>query len=283
MGKKKQKAQENGSNNNDDAKNELVEKEGENLLGAPKFKKLENGRFKCVETGHELPAHAKDSYAQTKHCRLGLIDSFLRRNKPPLNMFQQDPVSSSKLTCKLTGLTVNKSEEHIWKHINGKRFLNMLEKKEAEKEAPNGTGEGPSEEKTDANKTEDGSTKKNKKKEKKKKKKKNMSKQMEETEENANVSDVKNPSGEGDSLEEVDFWIPPSGDRWDFDDGGQRYGSDSGPETDDSSGTDGADEENGSDMEELSKKEKRMPVESNIENCMPRKKKNKTKSTSQDN
>lgn len=116
-------------------------------------------------------------------------------------------------------------------------FISEIEKKEAEKEAPNGTGEGPSEEKTDANKTEDGSTKKNKKKEKKKKKKKNMSKQMEETEENANVSDVKNPSGEGDSLEEVDFWIPPSGDRWDFDDGGQRYGSDSGPETDDSSGT----------------------------------------------
>ncbi|KAI7755845.1 hypothetical protein M8C21_023613, partial [Ambrosia artemisiifolia] len=32
---------------------------------------------------------------------------------------------SSKLICKLTGHTVNKTEEHIWKHINGKRFLNM--------------------------------------------------------------------------------------------------------------------------------------------------------------
>lgn len=281
MGKKKQKAQENG-NKDETNKNELlVVKEGENLLGAPKFKKLENGRFKCVETGHELPAHAKDSYSQTKHCRLGLIESFLKRNKPPLNMFQQDPVSSSKLTCKLTGVTVNKSEEHIWKHINGKRFLNMLEKIEAEKEAPNGTGEGPSKDKSDV-KENGGSEKKKKKKEKKKKKKNN--KKMEEDEENANESDMKNPSDEGNISEEVDFWIPPSGERWDFDDGGQRYGSDSdsGPETDDASGADGADEEDESDTEELSKKKKRMSVESEIDNCMPRKKKNKHKSTSHD-
>jgi len=33
---------------------------------------------------------------------------------------------SSKLICKLTGDNVNKSEEHIWKHMNGKRFLNKL-------------------------------------------------------------------------------------------------------------------------------------------------------------
>lgn len=33
---------------------------------------------------------------------------------------------SSKLICKLTEDTINKSEEHIWKHINGKRFLNKL-------------------------------------------------------------------------------------------------------------------------------------------------------------
>ncbi|KAL8124293.1 hypothetical protein AgCh_012079 [Apium graveolens] len=91
MGKKKQKTQENGKN--EESKKEVVVKEGENLLGTPKYKKLENGRLKCVETGHELPAHAKDSYAQTKHCRLGLIQSFLKRNKPPLNMFTQDPVS----------------------------------------------------------------------------------------------------------------------------------------------------------------------------------------------
>lgn len=66
--------------------------EGKFLLGKPKFKKLENGRYKCVETGHELPADGRESYAQTKHCRLGLIDSALARNKPPLNMFNQDPL-----------------------------------------------------------------------------------------------------------------------------------------------------------------------------------------------
>ncbi|KAJ7970744.1 Surfeit locus 2 [Quillaja saponaria] len=42
-------------------------------------------------------------------------------------MFKQDPLCRSKLKCKLTGDTINKSEEHIWKHINGKRFLNKLE------------------------------------------------------------------------------------------------------------------------------------------------------------
>lgn len=68
-------------------------KEGFNLLGAPTFEPLENGRFKCVETGHELPEHARDSYAESKHCRLGLIDSALARKKPPLNMFKQDPLS----------------------------------------------------------------------------------------------------------------------------------------------------------------------------------------------
>lgn len=35
-------------------------------------------------------------------------------------------ITSAKLICKLTGDTVNKNEEHIWKHINGKRFLNKL-------------------------------------------------------------------------------------------------------------------------------------------------------------
>lgn len=85
MGKKKNGGEENPKPNE--------QGEGHNLLGAPKFKQLENGRFKCVQTGHELPAHARDSYAESKHCRLGLIDSALARNKPPLNMFQQDPVS----------------------------------------------------------------------------------------------------------------------------------------------------------------------------------------------
>ncbi|KAK1568464.1 hypothetical protein Q3G72_024864 [Acer saccharum] len=101
-------------------------KEGENLMGPPTFSELENGRFKCVETGHELLDKDKDSYSHSERCRLGLIDFALSHNNPPLNMFEQDPDSRSKLICKLTGDEVNKSEEHIWKHMNGKRFLNKL-------------------------------------------------------------------------------------------------------------------------------------------------------------
>ncbi|KAB2614004.1 golgin candidate 6-like [Pyrus ussuriensis x Pyrus communis] len=102
------------------------EKEGSNLLGSPTFRELENGRFQCVETGHELLAKDKEIYSQSKRCRLGLIEYALAHKKAPLNMFKQDPLSRSKLLCKLTGDTINKSEEHIWKHINGKRFLNKL-------------------------------------------------------------------------------------------------------------------------------------------------------------
>ncbi|KAF2554758.1 hypothetical protein F2Q68_00017902 [Brassica cretica] len=36
----------------------------------------------------------------------------------------------SKLVCKLIGDTVNKNEEHIWKYVNGKRFLHRLEQVE---------------------------------------------------------------------------------------------------------------------------------------------------------
>ncbi|KAJ7970743.1 Surfeit locus protein 2 family protein [Quillaja saponaria] len=50
-------------------------------------------------------------------------------------MFKQDPLCRSKLKCKLTGDTINKSEEHIWKHINGKRFLNKLDAAEGSKES----------------------------------------------------------------------------------------------------------------------------------------------------
>ncbi|MCL7028799.1 hypothetical protein MKW94_012619 [Papaver nudicaule] len=72
-------------------------KEGLNLLGLPTFKELENGRFKCVETGHECLSKDMESYSNSKRCRL---------------------------------VTVNKSEEHIWKHINGRKFLNKLEEDE---------------------------------------------------------------------------------------------------------------------------------------------------------
>lgn len=70
---------------------ETTTKEGAELLGKPKYKKLENGRFKCVQTGHELLEKDKKVYSQSKRCRLGLIDYALSHSKPPMNLFEQDP------------------------------------------------------------------------------------------------------------------------------------------------------------------------------------------------
>ncbi|CAN8272979.1 unnamed protein product [Cochlearia groenlandica] len=98
-----------------------------NLIGSPTFVDLGNGRLRCVETGHEVLVGDKESYSLNKRCRLELIDHALSLEKPPLNMFSQSPLSRTKLVCKLTGDTVNKKEEHILKHLNGKRFLHKLE------------------------------------------------------------------------------------------------------------------------------------------------------------
>ncbi|XP_010453565.1 PREDICTED: transcriptional regulator ATRX homolog isoform X1 [Camelina sativa] len=208
-------------------------KEGADLLGKPKYKKLENGRFKCVQTGHELLEKDKKIYSQSKRCRLGLIDYALSHSKPPLNLFEQDPNASSKLKCKLTGDTVNKTEEHIWKHINGRRFLNKLEEKEREIESgsiPGEGGETPAKE----NGVKEEEKKKKKKKKKKTKKEKKKNKKLLEKENNGeeDVDDeVEHENGE-DVEEELEFWMPPDGERWDFDDGGDRWGSDSDSEED---------------------------------------------------
>ncbi|KAF5770049.1 putative surfeit locus protein [Helianthus annuus] len=282
MGKKK---------NNDNKQQPQTEKpqeeqqtEGKFLLGKPKFKKLENGRYKCVQTGHELPADARESYAQTKHCRLGLIDSALARNKPPLNMFNQDPLCRSKLICKLTGHTVNKTEEHIWKHINGKRFLNMLEKEEAEagKESSNGLveEEGVEQKSEKAEKSKEEGSKKKKKKNKKKKEK--------EIDVSKVISEVRNPEEHDSDAEEEEFWMPPVGDRWDFDDGKDRWGSDLESDVDaedddaedgDADETDVGDgEEESNETQELSKRTKRMSIEIEPSDLASKKKK-KTQST----
>ncbi|KAM7267549.1 hypothetical protein ACFE04_009715 [Oxalis oulophora] len=240
------------------ANNGGEKKEGFELLGPPSFSQLENGRFKCVETGHEMLAKDKDSYSQSKRCRLGFIDFALKHKKPPLNMFKQDPSNRSKLICKLTGDTVNKSEEHIWKHLNGKQFLNKLEQKELGKPS---TIEAITEEKAKAKKkSKDGV----------KKKLKNKKKLVEEI-----ISEVRESSDKEDSsLEDLEFWMPPDGDRWDFDDGGDRWGSDS---------EEGSDEENMAvedetslkDSEELSHRTKRMSIEVGPSSFATRKKKSR--------
>ncbi|KAL0014425.1 hypothetical protein SO802_001494 [Lithocarpus litseifolius] len=285
--------------NSEEDKASKTKKEGTSLLGAPSFTKLDNGRFKCVETGHEMLAKDKDSYSNSKRCRLGLIDFALSKNKPPLNIFKQDPLSRSKLICKLTGDTINKSEEHIWKHINGKRFLNKLEEKETEKPTSNGTVEEKVEQKPE--KTSKQSTdglKKKKQKEKKKKKKEKEKEKEKEVEEI--ISEVRNMSDNDNDAEEDDFWMPPVGDRWDFDDGGDRWGSgsESGQESDEVNETDdpaeegeqeteegisllsdGPAEEVEQETEELSTRTKRMSVAIGPSSFASRKKKSKKNHT----
>ncbi|XP_062010229.1 uncharacterized protein LOC133726650 [Rosa rugosa] len=252
-------------------------KEGNNLLGSPTFKELDNGRFQCVETGHQLLAKDIESYSQSKRCRLGLIEFALSHKKPPLNMFKQDPLSRSKLVCKLTEDTINKSEEHIWKHINGKRFLNKLEEMEEQKLTVN-----EMEEELDDHKPEkvskpgkDGARKE--KKEKKKKKKKEEAKEEDDGDDEIISEIPKSPSEENDS-EEAEFWIPPPGARWDFDDGGDRWGSDSESESNDenkSGEVDGIVEDDDEESEEISMRTKRMSIEIGPSSFASRKKKSK--------
>ncbi|KAI3970404.1 hypothetical protein MKX01_024051 [Papaver californicum] len=248
-------------------------KEGYNLLGSPTFKELENGRFKCLETGHECLSKDTESYSNSKRCRLGLIESFLSLKKSPLNMFKQDPANKSKLICKLTGVTVNKSEEHIWKHINGRKFLNKLEEKETGKVKSNGDREKEDEEEVE--------TKKDKKKKGKKKKKKEVKKDVPvETV----PKDDESPMEDNSESEELDFWMPPPGSRWDFDDGKDRWGSDTDSGQDSDEGVEMGDdieedEKAGPESSELTMRTKRMSIEVGPSSFASRKKKRKTKST----
>ncbi|OMO69235.1 Surfeit locus 2 [Corchorus olitorius] len=222
-------------NGGDEKKGSGSKKEGTGLLGPPTFTELPNGRLKCVETGHEMVVKDKDSYSQSKRCRLGLIDFALSHSKAPLNMFKQDPLSRSKLICKLTGDTVNKTEEHIWKHINGKRFLNKLEQKEMEKELKNET----------------------------------------------KAEEVRDPAENESDSEEPEFWMPPVGDRWDFDDGGDRWGSGSElEESDEENETEPGVEDGGKESEELSTRTKRMSIEIGPSSFASRKKKSRKNATS---
>ncbi|XP_068665267.1 uncharacterized protein [Aristolochia californica] len=231
---------------------EVEEKEGRFLLGSPTFVELGDGRFKCVETGHELPAREMESYGNSKRCRLGIIDSAIRLKKAPLNFFKQDPASKSKLICKLTGDSINKSEEHIWKHISGKRFQKQIEKKEAERD-------------------EKSSHKPSKLKKKSAKDKQNGTHENESKEKKPEIENNSDP-------EEADFWVPPVGNRWDNDQGNDRWEDSANP------GKEGDEyelpEEDESDLmesEDLPTRTKRTSVAVGPSSYASRKKKNKSK------
>ncbi|CAN6239871.1 unnamed protein product [Urochloa humidicola] len=236
------------------------EKEGAFLLGHPTWEDAGDGRWRCAETGHELPEREKEAYARSRACRLALIDHAVARKKPPLNAFKPHPEHKSKLVCNITGDTVNKSEEHIWKHINGKRFLNKLEKLE-EQMASGDMANGEA-----AKSNEVAKKSKSSKKEKKDKKKANV----------ASPSLPREPKPEMDDSDDPDFWVPPVGSRWDDDDGKDRWESspgkdnpaknEGGSDNDGGGDNDDGDDENMADKDdaesrELASRTKRMSLE----------------------
>ncbi|KAJ3675301.1 hypothetical protein LUZ60_004343 [Juncus effusus] len=272
---KSPKKQKNRKNKEEEKKSE-VEKEGSFLLGNPTFKKLPGdggGRWRCVETGQEMPEKEKEAYSRSRACRIGLINTFVAKKRAPLNVFEQNPANKNQLICKITGDTVNKSEEHIWKHLNGIRFNNKLaqmeldalktpeeivqeaeEKKlrEEKKRKKNPVNKKLREQEAKKKemeaamlckqeKTEEKEEKKAKK-EKKKNKKKEAEAEMEVEEEEVEAKEEKkkpnkkekkekkkkvNKKGieaSGGDEEEPEFWMPPVGERWDFDDGKDENG-----------------------------------------------------------
>lgn len=107
--------------------------------------------------------------------------------------------------------------------FNGYIVTYVTEEKEREKESgsiPAEGGETPAKE----NGVEDEDKKKKKKKNNKKKKNK---KSVEKKKNGEDVADEIEHENDEAVEEELEFWMPPDGERWDFDDGRDRWGSDS--------------------------------------------------------
>ncbi|KAG0491136.1 hypothetical protein HPP92_007999 [Vanilla planifolia] len=235
---------------------ESKEEEGRFLLGLPTFVDIGNGRLRCEETGHELLAKDKDSYSRNKSCRLGLINSALANKKPPLNTFLPHPLLKSKLVCSLTGDTINKSEVHIWKHINGRRFLKKLEEKEVK------GVQSPQKLEKDV-----------------------KSKMQTKLKAACIKKDLKDKASllhhpvSSDS-EDPNYWVPPTGHRWDCDDGNDRWENNtSDRETEDTCFVDEMDEKKEIESIDLSVRTKRMAAAAGpCQFAKRKKKKNKTDS-----
>ncbi|PKU87853.1 hypothetical protein MA16_Dca017625 [Dendrobium catenatum] len=232
-------------------------KEGSFLLGSPTFVDLGNGRWRCDETGHDLPRNEKESYSHTKACRVALIDAALAKKKPILNTFQPHPSSKSMLVCSLTGDVINKSEQHIWKHINGRRFLKKLEEKEVEKLAS--------------------PTKDNRRGKKISKLKASSIHKNQNLEADENGYLARESETESVEAEEPSFWVPPVGERWDFDDGRDRWDSHNSDQETEATGNAASvmNEEDGSESMELSMCTKRLSIAVGPNSFARRKKKMK--------
>ncbi|KAL3676754.1 hypothetical protein R1sor_026702 [Riccia sorocarpa] len=192
------------------------------FLEEPTWETLPSGRVRCLETGHEMAADAQATYSQTKKCRSALFDAALKKRISPLNYFQQSSENKDKIVCKLTGVVLNKKEEAVWKHMMGKKFESKLAEKEAEKAKARGDVEMG--ENSEDEKLKKKSSRKDKYSENGAQKKGSKMAEDRTTLEEAELGSKSTYDGEekgegGGSSEGSDFWVPPPGDRWDFDDG----------------------------------------------------------------
>jgi len=256
-----------GNKKSEEAKPE--EGEGFGLLGEVHYEDIGNGKLRCLETGHELPSKNAQSYGNSKGCRLALIDRAVAEKKPPLNLFEQSPIAKGKLICKLTGDIINKTEQHIWKHLSGRKFQNRLAEKEAEKERPRKVGK----------KIENGSEPK------KIRIKMNKHSNVELGRNDATPSADADPKSDSEGS---DFWTPPVGSRWDDDDGKDRWEGLTDSETKQKNGIEKmADDVSTNDEEECSSgdigaqdvtvRTKRMSIAVGPSSFAPRKKKSRLK------
>lgn len=181
------------------------------FLGEPVWEYLPGGRVRCVQTGHELPLAEQPTYALTKKCRSALFDAALQKRTPPLNFFEQSPVSKDKIVCKLTGVVLNKKEDAVWKHMLGKKFEQKLAEKEAQKGvAPKDVEMTENADKPSSNNDVDcESLARHGDKASRKKKGKTVIDDQEPNEQDL----------EDGTSDDAQFWVPPAGDRWDFDNG----------------------------------------------------------------
>ncbi|KAJ7527074.1 hypothetical protein O6H91_16G035300 [Diphasiastrum complanatum] len=193
------------------------------LIGEPTFEAIGKGRVRCVETGHEMPQDQAPAYGTSKKCLEALFDRALAQRRPPLNFFLQSPDARNMVICKLSGAVVKKNEDSIWKHVMGKKFQKKLEEEEAKKFMPamlmSDRGlEGASISES-VRKPENDGSEENENIVSKNKGKKKLSKE-------GNLKNETAASRVEDNInqdEEPNFWIPPLGDRWDFDCGGGRW------------------------------------------------------------